>query len=307
MFAKFFKKAAKDFLVEAVSLGAAYVTNIFLDPEDSKELWVNLISLRVYYTAKNILYFIDAHYNKTPSEKHVYAGSFNLGVAATLYPAIKFIGMTYVGERMAAATVVCASGLLLRGVIEKPHAKQTLQMHLQKHRGNLVGDVLGVFVSGIKGAGIASVSLHWGGEGVDNYLNRSASQTLTDVAISAPQTVPFQVVVAALLKVILTTTNQLLPFPSYFLDFLLGCFYKVMVHVRENFCLTQNASIDSPLAVPISEIKISVRNESASIENSSLALTQLMSRGTTTIFHVPVNSSFNLKNKEIVETVCNSQ
>lgn len=289
-FQRLLKKIAKDFLIEVISLGAAYIADISLrEPEESPDLFTTAFSLRIYYLSKNILNIVDAKLNQSTINNHVNAALFNAGVASLLYPSAHSIYGDRISDRMASAAVVYTGGILSRGLIEKIRQKQTLQSHLTLHAGNLTGGVFGIVFSALKNAGIASPSFYWTAEFVDIIRNKPNTELFTDLFWSSKTTVPLQVFLAYFIKLSLTSAHISLPMPAYIIDFLLGNMHRFIVHKRD-YLHSEQTSLPTTTLTEIKVITPELKLESKSqinIENSSASLTWLMKRGLTVQFHIP--------------------
>lgn len=220
------KKLLKGLFIEGLSLGMAFLADrLFKNYEEDHENVRFAIDVRVYYLSKNILYLLDTCFiTKENNLRHLYSGTFNLGVVATIYPASQQLPV------IASQSIVYVTGSTARLLAETSLTKQSIKQHLKLHSGKLIGGAAGIFLSLIPAVGMSAPAFYWSGELYDVWQIRGEDETLISILSTPKSTVPVQACLAAMVKMSARLSSASLPLPEFAVDAVIGSSHLTIIN-----------------------------------------------------------------------------
>lgn len=222
MFGKI-KKLLKSLIIEGLAWSVAFVTEQFILDEDSGVVLKTAFSLRMYYLSKNILHFFKSKNEDENSTTHFYAGLYNTGIAASLFPAEKFIhSSNIILEQLSKSSLIYISGITLRHVIEYKNEPKSLKQHISIHAGKMLAATSSIPLS-LCIPTVAVPALYWSGGVVDLIKNRG-DKKISEAIFSDSSIVPLQVLFAFITKL---SINQL-SIPGYTIDVGYGVLFQLL-------------------------------------------------------------------------------
>lgn len=279
-----FKNLCKALFIEFISLAAAFLTNFLIKDNKScapeRDIRFSM-DLRIYYLSKNIFYLLDTLLiSKENNLRHLYSGSFNLGVACTIYPAKYLLPgfATLPVQIMGAQGIIYTAGVTLRLLVEKNIANQTVKQHIALNQGKFFGGAAGIFLAALPSTGIDSPALYWSGEIFDVYKIRTEDESLLSILLSPKAVVPVQAFCSQVIKMSFRLSNTQITIPEFAIDSIVGSSYFIMmkalgtaiaIRQEDNTATVQNAldlqQMHAQPAVPSSE-----NNQNDAITNDAV-------------------------------------
>lgn len=236
-----FKNLCKSLLIEGLSIAAAFLTNYLIKddntPTPAQQNIRFSLALRIYYLNKNFLYVLDTLFiTKENNLRHLYSGCYNFGVACSIYPAKYLLPdfATRTTNIIGAQSIIYATGITLRLLIEKNIANQTIKQHIAHNQGKLLGGFAGVFLSAIPSSAIDSPALYWSGEISDIFKIRTQGESLLSVLLSTRSTVPVQAFFSQITKMSFKLANIPITIPEFVIDGITGSSYSIMISALGN-------------------------------------------------------------------------
>ena len=226
-----FYRMLKGLFIECFALGMAFLSDYVIENINEHHPDVRFsMNVRVFYFSKNVLYLLDSLcVTKDNNLRHLFSGTFNLGVGAAIYPASTDLPI------IASQSVLFVVGSFARFGLEKIIMRQSIVQHLKLHRGKLIFGAAGIFLSVIPSIGMSSPAFYWSGELYDVWAMREKGETLFSILCHGKSTVPIQAFSAVFVKFGLDLSGHSSVVPVFAIDGIIGSAHQLIIGVLGSF------------------------------------------------------------------------